>query len=94
MGSSQAQSNPSQRYAGQCNAGCRPRVTFNEAPRYERSTYQVENLDYEQTPETHDSRNFCRMRNSSRSVTERRYPTPEYYGMKIPPFNGKEDWKT
>ena len=34
------------------------------------------------------------MRNSSRSVTERRYSSPEYYGLKVPPFNGKEDWKT
>ena len=72
----------------------RPRVPFNESPSYERSTHQVENLDYEQTPETHDSRNLCRMRNSSRSVTERRYSSPEYYGLKIPLFNVKEDWKT
>ena len=94
MGSRQVQSNPSQRYAGQCNEGGRARVIFNEAPRYERSTDQVENLDYEQTPQTHDSRNFCTMRNSSRSVTERKCSSPEYYGLKIPPFNGKEDCKT
>ena len=81
------------KYAGQCNEGDRPRVTFNEAPAYERSTDQVENLDYEQTLETYDSRNFCRVRNSSRSVTERKYSSPEYYGLKIPQFNGKEDWK-
>lgn len=40
-----------------------------------------------------DPRHFTRSQNSFKQANGRRHPSPEYYGLKIPPFNGKEDWK-
>ena len=91
MGSSQTQSNNNQMYTGIYNAGGRPRVTFNDTPRYASSTNQVGNLGYGQMYETGNSHNLGRTSNNSWSVTER---NSEWYGVKIPLFNGKEDWKT
>ena len=91
MGPSQTQSNDSQRYTGPYNEGGRSRGTFNEMPRYVRNADQRENYGYEQMQEMSGSRNLGRMRNSSRSEAGR---SSEWYGLKIPPFNGKEDWKT
>ena len=86
MGSSQTQSNNNQMYTGFYNEGGRPRVTFNDTPRYASSTNQVGNLGYGQMYETGNSHNFGRTTNNSRSVTER---NSEWYGVKIPPFNGR-----
>ena len=91
MGSSQTQSNNNQMYTGFYNEGGRSRVTFNDTPRYASCTNQVGNLGYGQMYETGDSRSLGRTSNSSRSVTKR---NSEWYDLKIPPFNGKEDWKT
>ena len=90
-GSSQTQSNDGQRYTGPYNEDGRSRVTFNEIPRYVRNTDHRENYGYEQMQEMSGSRNLGRMRNSSRSDADR---SSEWYGLKIPPFNGKEDWTT
>ena len=91
MGSSQTQSNNNQMYTGFYNEGGRPRVTFNDTPRYAKSTNQVGSSGYGQMYETGNSHSLGRTYNSSRSVTER---NSEWYDVKIPPFNGKEGWKT
>ena len=60
-------------------------------PRYVRNTDQSENYGYEQMQQMSGSRNLGRMHNSSKYDTDR---SSEWYCLKIPPFNGKEDWKT
>ena len=71
MGSSQTQSNNNQMYTDFYNEGGRPRVTFNDTPRYASSTNQVGNLGFGQMYETGNSHNLGRTSNNSRSVTER-----------------------
>ena len=87
--SSQSQNNDSQRYDSQYNERSRSRVTFDDAPGYVSNTEHRDYYRYEQTPGGNHSRSIGRTR--SRSETDR---NSEWYGLKIPPFNGKEDWKT
>ena len=85
--SGQSQNNDSQRYDSQYmyNERSRPRVTFDYAPGYVRTTEQIDDYRYEQTQGGNRSRSMGRTR--SRSETNR---NSEWYGLKIPPFNGKE----
>ena len=89
--SSQSQNIDSQRYDSQCmyNERSRSRVTFDDAPGYVRNTEPIDDYRYEQTPGGNHSCSMGRTR--YRSETDR---NSEWYGLKIPPFNGKEDWKT
>ena len=87
--SSQSQNNDSQRYDSQYNERSRSRVTFDDATGYVRNTEHIDDYRYEQTPGGNRSRNMGRTR--YRSETDR---NSEWYGLKIPPFNGEEDWNT
>ena len=60
-------------------------------PRYVRNIDQRKNYGYKQMQEMSGSHNLGRMCNSSRYDTHR---SSEWYGLKIPPFHGKEDSKT
>ena len=69
-----------------------PRVTFDETPRYDRYTNGDGTLNYEGRQDA-ESPNTGRYQDSNKSISRRRQPSPEYYGLKIPPLNGKEDWR-
>ena len=56
-------------------------MSFYEPSRYNETRNQLN---------AHDNHNFSR----TRSTLRRSQPTPDNYSLKIPPFNGKEDWKT
>ena len=80
-GFSQAKTDYNQRYNGHLNASRRQRVSFYEPSRYNETRNQLN---------AHDNHNFSR----AHSTLRRSQPTPDNYSVKIPPFNGKEDWKT
>ena len=40
-----------------------------------------------------NSPNTGRYQDSNKSISRRRQPSPEYYGLKIPPLYGKEGWR-
>ena len=88
MGSSQTQSNNNQMYTDFYNEGGRPKGKINDTPRYARNTNQVGNLGYGPVYDTGKSHKLGRTSYSSRSGTESNF---EWYGLKIPTFNGKED---
>ena len=83
--------NNSQRYVGQLNEAIQPRVRFSKTPSYGRNTDGDETSPFERRTEVSDSHCFTRPRSGYKQPTNRRQPSPEYYGLKIPPFNGKED---
>ena len=83
-------SDQNQGYVGQPNGNRNPRVTFEDyqSGHCDRSPDQLG-----QPHSLYENRGFVRSKNVSRPVTVKRQPSPECHGLKVPPFNGKEDWK-
>ncbi|MCG7878230.1 MAG: retrotransposon gag domain-containing protein, partial [Candidatus Thiodiazotropha endolucinida] len=82
-----------QRYSAQLNEAIQPRVGFYETPRRSTNNEGEETAAIETRPEARDSYYSNRSQRGYQGVTNRRQHSPENYGLKIPPFNGKEDWK-
>ena len=85
--------NHSQRYTGQPSYEGRPRVTFSETYRLGRDTIRGDDFQYERMPEAGEPHSFSRTQDSYRARSGRRQSSPENCGWKIPPYNGKEEWK-
>ena len=75
---------------GQPNGNRNPRLTFEDyqGGHSDRRTDQLG-----QPHNLYDNRSSIRNKNVSRPVTGKRQPSPECHVLKVPPFNGKEDWK-
>ena len=77
-------------YTGRQNEVELPRVSFEETPRYDRLQIETELLTMKEGKIQNPPILY---QYSNKSISRRRQPSPEYYGLKIPPFNGKEDWR-
>ena len=84
-------------YSGQ-NQGCGDQPNGNRNPRVTFEDYQSGHSDRrpDQSGQQHnlyENWSLVRSKNVSRPVAVKRQPSPECHGLKVPPFNGKEDWK-
>ena len=89
-GYSQFQDNRS-RYSSQFHEGGQPQVTFYGTTRDDRRSSRDANFGHERRPFVDDAPLVPRSRYTYTPIA-RRKSSPENYGLKIPPFNGKEDW--
>ena len=91
-GYSRTQPSKRQKFTGHQNEVDPPRVTFDETPRYDRYTSEDETFNFQGRRGTEVARTG-RYQDHNKYTGQRRQPWPECYGLKIPPFNGKEDWR-
>ena len=85
--------NRSQRYNGQRDDEGRPSVTFSDTYRYDRGIPRGDYCEYDRPLEACGSNSFPRAHDGYRARSGRRFSSPETYGWKMPPYNGKEEWK-
>ena len=85
--------NRSQRYNGQRDDEGRPSVTFSDTYRYDRGIPRGDYCEYDRPLEAHGSNSVPRDQDGYRARSGRRFSSPETYGWKMPPYNGKEEWK-
>ena len=68
-------------------------MTFSETNRCGRDTIRGDDFEYERMPEAGEPHSFSRTQDSYRTRSGRRQSSPENCGWKIPPYNGKKEWK-
>ena len=85
--------NRSKRYNGQRDDEERPRVTVSDIHRYDRGTPRGDDCGYDRLLEACGSSSVPRSQDGYRARSGRRLSSPETYGWKMPPYNGKEEWK-
>ena len=85
--------NRSQRYNGQRDDEGRPSVTFSDTYRYDRGIPRGDYCEYDRPLEACGSNSVPRAQDGYKAWSGRRFSSPETYGWKMPPYNGKEEWK-
>ena len=85
--------NRSKRYNGQCDDEERPRVTVSDTYRYNRDIPRGDDCEYDRLLEACGSSSVPRAQDGYIARAGRRLSSPETYGWKMPPYNGKEEWK-